>query len=690
MKNAENQLSQIRTRLYELLEYVEEVVRQAERPVFKLSDYDNVLYYESGFKGQIGVHHDLEDEDGPVWLKIERLKRIDPPTAPESIRAWLALSRDPFHEPVIESVRVQTMPKDEAAKLVAAGLASNDDVQPTLKTGRPKDHVDVILRIERFSDVKVAAERYIGGPWRDWSEAEKPRRRTISIYDAFFSLQQAIQSDPEHPIEVVWGIGVSRWKLKGTEIDHPLIEQLVELDIDSEDGGIRIRPRRLEPQLALRPFFDLDNDGASQVREFGKKFLEQAEDDREISPFRPDMFAPVLRKAATHLDPRGVYYPHQVRDLTDRTLPNASENLVVTDTWAIYARWRSSNVLLGDLDRLKSAVGETENLPGAAARLVTEPSNERLGPMRGIDIGGPGAEGVGSGETAGGGAAGEVADFYFPKPFNDEQIAIIRRLETADGMVVQGPPGTGKTHTIANIICHCLATGKRVLVASKAAEPLVEVRNHIPEGIRDLVISLLSTEREGLRQLEQAVRVLSNTAVGKDVVQLKREIIAGQQRVVELREKIEKIDREMLAWAEKHLTKISLRNENGDSARTAAELAESLVREQDKHAWLDDELDLDAMHEPRFTDEDVAAVRNARRVLGSDLTYLGKVLPSLSDLPDSASLAGLHQDLVGAANLEQRIAKDSFCFARAFGEYPTSVRLVTCFGVWPLIIDFVV
>ena len=194
-------------------------------------------------------------------------------------------------------------------------------------------------------------------------------------------------------------------------------------------------------------------------------------------------------------------------------MPNASENLIVSDTWAIYARQRSSNVLLGDLDRLKAAVDEAEELPRATTRLVTEPSNERQSPTRGIDIGGPGTEGTGSGQTASGGEPEELEDFYFPKPFNDEQIAIVKRLEVADGMVVQGPPGTGKTHTIANIICHCLATGKRVLVTSKAAEPLVEVRNHIPEGIRDLVISLLSTEREGLKQLEQAVRVLSNTAV---------------------------------------------------------------------------------------------------------------------------------------------------------------------------------
>jgi hypothetical protein len=228
LSKSQNQSADVRKRLRELLEYVEELVKQAEKPVFALNDYNNLLYYESDLKGQVGIHHDLEDEDGPIWLKIDRLKRINPPIAPESIRQWLAVGRDPFREPVLETMRVQTMHQEEAAKLVARGLAAGDDIQPTLKTGQPRDHVDVVMRLERFIDVKAAVNQYISGPWREWSEAEKPRRRTIAIYDAFFTLQQALQSDPEHPVEIVWGIGVSRWKLKGIEIDHPLIEQLVD------------------------------------------------------------------------------------------------------------------------------------------------------------------------------------------------------------------------------------------------------------------------------------------------------------------------------------------------------------------------------------------------------------------------------------------------------------------------------
>ena len=124
----------VRKRLYELVEYVEELVKQADRPVFKLSDYDSLLYYEADLKGRVGIHHDLvEDSDGPIWLKIERLKRIDPPVAPESIREWLAVSRDPFREPVLESVRVQTMPKDEVPNWSQVGLYLMTTSNPLLR-----------------------------------------------------------------------------------------------------------------------------------------------------------------------------------------------------------------------------------------------------------------------------------------------------------------------------------------------------------------------------------------------------------------------------------------------------------------------------------------------------------------------------------------------------------------------------
>ncbi len=136
----------------------------------------------------------------------------------------------------------------------------------------------------------------------------------------------------------------------------------------------------------------------------------------------------------------------------------------------LYARRRSNNAVLRDIEQLKGRVSKDEEqapkIEGATRTLV-------LGPGDGID----------QDFKPLGNDPGDLADifsdsdddfnndpdhtqFFFPKAFNNEQVEIIRRLEKSDGLVVQGPPGTGKTHTIANIISHMLATGRRVLVVS--------------------------------------------------------------------------------------------------------------------------------------------------------------------------------------------------------------------------------
>ena len=58
---------------------------------------------------------------------------------------------------------------------------------------------------------------------------------------------------------------------------------------------------------------------------------------------------------------------------------------------------------------------------------------------------------------------------------------------------MQGPPGTGKTHTIANIVCHYMATGRRVLVTSHSEGALAVLRDQIPESVRNLAVSLQLT-----------------------------------------------------------------------------------------------------------------------------------------------------------------------------------------------------
>ena len=103
-----------------------------------------------------------------------------------------------------------------------------------------------------------------------------------------------------------------------------------------------------------------------------------------------------------------------------------------------------------------------------------------------------------------------------PLPTNPEQEQVATRLAQHRGVTVQGPPGTGKTHTIANLICHLIGHGKRVLVTSQKEQALGVLRDKIPESVRDLSVAVLGSSTASLGQLELSVRAIYENAVALD------------------------------------------------------------------------------------------------------------------------------------------------------------------------------
>jgi len=74
--------------------------------------------------------------------------------------------------------------------------------------------------------------------------------------------------------------------------------------------------------------------------------------------------------------------------------------------------------------------------------------------------------------TASDWAEGPAEPLLLPLPTNEEQQRILTQAQHRTGVTVQGPPGTGKSHTIANIISHYVAYGKRVLVVAEKEQAL--------------------------------------------------------------------------------------------------------------------------------------------------------------------------------------------------------------------------
>ena len=70
-------------RLIGLLKYVEELARIPEKAVFSVRSYRSMMYFEHQLRGRLGIRHDVADDDGTVWLRIERLQREPPPAIGE-------------------------------------------------------------------------------------------------------------------------------------------------------------------------------------------------------------------------------------------------------------------------------------------------------------------------------------------------------------------------------------------------------------------------------------------------------------------------------------------------------------------------------------------------------------------------------------------------------------------------------
>lgn len=650
-------------RLRNLLKYTDELLSFNEKVAFDLSREPYAHFHEFQVVPLEGVETALDDE---TWLRIHRLRETRPPGFDPLFEGWADFGPHPSADepPEIAAERVLRLPIEEISDLAEAGLLADEgDVMRPVGTDEAfPDQMDVIVRLRNLPEFQALWRSYVDGAWLDWAKVERPRRRSIEFYNKIYQIyQRLISLGDDTPIELVFGLGIARWIVQGTRINVPLIEQLVEIELH-EDGSLNVRPRQTSPQLMLKAFHALEVEGSKAVQHEMGDQLERTIEDPDIgfAPFEPRTFEKILHVCSARLSPTGIYHPDTLDDPLDRTLPDADNVLRLTDTWVVYVRQRGGDFRREDISRLIKRVEEVdvpEELPAPAVAFVVEPSDEVLYPadydaldLSSRDLILPDHQSGGQPLAADNGTGGGQPNpehgrdaFFFPLPFNDDQVEIIRRLEAKDspGVVVQGPPGTGKTHTIANIICHFLATRRRVLVTAKTPEALRALQEKIPEGIRDLAISVIHNDREGARQLQHAVQILADEAKSIDVRRVTEQIRERHTRLVELRREVERIDSELQGIAERNLARLSY----AGTEISPMELARAVAERRDEHGWFTDKLTFEQQYEPKFTDADIAEIRDLRRLLSADLSYDVAQFPNPADLPALARIIAAHGEL---------------------------------------------
>lgn len=620
-------------RLRSLIEFVQYSARLRTRLVTDVAQHNIFHAYENEISGLPGLLFSEAEED--AWLRVDRLQEIPPPQ-PESglLQAWIDLSNHPSREPELRQ-------QIAASSLMSAEVepASGDDLSSVAK------EVLSLETYERRSQVEAELREYFETVWKPWSIAEKQRRRTISLYAQLFTLKQRLEGAiVDNPIELVWGVGIAIWREGGGQLNYPLLTQQVELSLNDTTMAIEIRPRDVDPRVELDFFAALNKPGVPALEKAADEFFR--EPPAAFSPWDRSSFEPLLRTAVTHLDPSGSYWPNQT-SAEDRSLPSAEDRLKVTDTWVLVARPHNANLLIQDLERFKAQIDDLESLPPALLALLSDPLTDNpdvfLPAYRGLSMI------YGSGDIA------EAQDLFFPAAFNDEQVQIVQKLQVYDGVVVQGPPGTGKTHTIANIICHCLALGQRVLVTSMKEPALTVLKEKLPERIQPLAVSLLTAERDGMRQFEYSIAKIAAEIQSIDRLTMGREIDRITDNIDRCHARLAQLDAEINALAVTNLSPFELDGEYIEPREAAAEVAAaggSVMR-------LEDAISIGTEFRPRFTDADISKLREARQILGRDLEYLEVSLPDIAAFPGSKELLRAHQDLSRYAELKSRIDNGS-------------------------------
>ena len=618
-------LGLIKENLNHVFTYLENLERLDRKPVFDIGSHKAMAVYEHQALDMPGVDCWADENPGEAWFRIKRLQPTHPPSPSDTLTDWIDLQKNPFKTPILRPTIV-----------VAASDSSADkeDIQ------MQNESATIVLHLDDAPDVQTAFDAYLDNQWTPWSEQEKLRRSTINLYEELFRFQH---QSAEQVLELVVGMGILRWKTQGTTINYPVITKTVEAVLDPESKTITIYPTDRAPKTEIEFLQHIDIANIADIEAHVNDLLMDME--TEINPFVPQSFQSILHYASANIDSKGVFYP----DISeDPCLPAIGLHPVVTDSWVLFVRQRKTNFIAEDIKRIKASIADAASLPASCGILVSEPEDEIVERQR---IHYRGISSMGFASWAGGDGANDAENLYFPKPFNPEQVSIAERLEQADGMVVQGPPGTGKTHTIANIISHFLANGKRVLVTSQKEAQLAVLRDHIPQQLRDLTIGLLTSDREGLKLLEQSVRRIASQVSNLNLATLESEITQLKDRVDFLYERIATIDAGIHGLAKNQLANVPFLKEEIHPK----DLAIRVVEGRQQYGWFPDELGAGEAFESRFNADHMAMLRQARKNLGDHIVYLAHKYPAPDILMSAEAITYVHQHLVQASQVANSI-----------------------------------
>ncbi len=457
-------------RAVRLFQYLKELSVLRTRTIRSIDSYESVVWFsdvprepECFAASWFAADNDVDEDE---WLVISKPVPLeDAPDIPDDLAPWV-------DERVLADSSSENLALRQQIEIAQEGAttASASDLSPEPEMLLITDHPQIEARWEDF----------LQHAWRPWAAEDQRRQGIQAVYAELFSIYQRQQRLGEQ-YEVVLGLGLLGWRIPaGQVVRRHLLTAQTGIRFDPVSGKITVGPAGEGARLTLEQDMleateQPDAAEAAAITRHVKSLGEEVWQEPELNG---------VLSAWVHAVSAHGQYEHA----DNPTFP--AENVpVVRLAPAIILRKRNERSLLRLFQDIIHQIEEGGVLPPGVRRLVDVVDDADFEAQRG-------AEGQSSNPDT---------EIYFPLPANNEQRDIIHRLQTRQGVLVQGPPGTGKSHTIANLICHLLASGQRVLVTSHTPRALKVLREKIPSEIAPLCVSLLGDDQVALKNLEDSV-----------------------------------------------------------------------------------------------------------------------------------------------------------------------------------------